>query len=509
MLRMSTSIRWKAALAALIFVLALVRQAPIIALPWDLSLASTNATFYMGRIVRIWRENGFAALRGEPHLTWVRSDPVLKERYVHHPPLYPWTLHTAVAACGFTEAGMRAWPAVCAALAAALMFLVAARFASPWIAGAATIMVSATPMSVVYGSMPNPESAVLAAVLLTLLLHLRWRERGFRAAPAAGARASYAPVVLAYFLATQLDWQGFFIGPVIVACDLWIGPRRGWFARALALGSAAILSLALTLSVFAWWWGSLGAALHDVFTTASDTTAKTVESMGRTPALWWMNQGAYWTRLYTWPLTIAALAGLPWIAWRALGRADAGARWTLGLLSLAVLNVALFRRHAFETEFWWYFAQPALTMEIALILAVLRARRLLNAVALALLVAAFAGWCAYATSRHMERWRIPGVREIATQLDAQLGPDALIAVPEAAGPECFYLRATIADRIGTPEALRRVAELRRARRLPYRTVVFLINAAQLARHPDLAAILPEIGRPVRIVDQTYVVLEKP
>lgn len=472
-----------------LFALGLLRYAPIVDRPWDTSLASVNGVTYMARMVRIWDEAGFAELSGNPLLFRLDIDPPVVDAYHHHPPLYPWLVFAATRLFGFNETGFRAVPIFFAALGLAALFVLLARRFGDGRALAASIAVGACPMHVLYGWMPNPESGVLAMCLVTAALHERLRERSLLA---------YVPAFVGYVVATQLDWQAYFFWPVIAlgdGIDRIARNRR----RSLLLVVAGTVSLAFTFAMFAVWNDSIGAA----WTVVRDTvraSAAGVEKPGPASFAWWQNQGRFLFSLFGVGLLITGGAGLI-VAVIGACRGDGRARWSLLWLLPALANVIVFRKHAFDHDFWWYYAIPAFAALTANLLRPAKTSVVLAVV----LVVAIGG--AFATWSRLDAWTSERMVADSKTLAKLLSPRDLLVRPPIAGPEIFYLPCPVFDRISDPTELEALAAACREGRVRHARVVFLFNESQRASFPKLGASLPALGAQ-RLSDEWWVVTLK-
>lgn len=482
--------------AIVVWIAALAAHESLIDRPWDKTLASINATSYMGRMVRSWKEEGFVKTRGAPLLYVARTEPVRYDAYMHHPPLYPWTVFLAERTLGSKESAFRRPSVFFHAAALALLFFFLSGRLRPLAAFGGVIVVGATPMSLTYGSMPNPESAVLFFWMATLVL---WDRN------TANPRRSYAPAIIAFFLGTLFDWQGYFVAGALLIADLL--DRRSDRPRfhAWRLFVAAAFSAAISIGFFALWSGSLGAAFREITTTAG-AAAQNAADPEQTPMRWWKNQFLFWRELFTWPVFLIAAGGaVASIFGSFLRRPRAVLCLSLGVP--AVSNIIIFREHAFDHDFWWFYAQPAAAAAIACLLEFIGRRK--NGILIAFIgAAAMTGWATFQTIDRVKKKTDASILTSAAALNERLGADDLLMIPGIPGPEIFYLEATVWDRVDSAR-LREIAELFRTGRLRYRTAVYMFRDADASFDPALPALLPTLGQTLRVADTTFLLLTGP
>lgn len=449
------------ALAAAAFVVGVARYATEIDDPWDGTLASTNATNFTGNIERAFRRNGYAAMKGIPHLfvAPTAGPTAFDMRYAHHPPLFRGFVHAATELFGFSERGLRLPPILCTALATALLaYLLSRRYgAGPAAVGA--LVVLASPMGWHYGWMPNYEAPLLLLSVAAIGWHAAFRTRSLFA---------YAPVYALFLAATHVDWAGYFIGPALWAFELRLPAAERRLGRTLALVPLGALSAASVVAHLAWGAGTtFGAALDEIYRTAL-SAAGGAAGLGApewTTAGWFARHGDYLRRLFA-PAGVAALA---WGAVRLFrGRRDAdddGPSFALALLVPAALNVLLFRRGSYVHEFWTFAALPFAAWAAADFARCVGRRPFV----VPFLAAVVAGSLAAETARQRRAIEEqPNLtREIAADLNAFAGPDDALLTQADLGPIAFYLDAWVTAPLQppfyTPETtLPAAAQLKRA-----------------------------------------------
>ena len=519
---------WLVALATL--VLGVARYAPFLDEPWESSTASINGAIYQGRMERSWRVLGFEQAHGIPFLNVLPTVPPVGARsYLNHPPLYPWIAHLVVERRGLNEASIRILPAVLAALGSALLAaFVARRWGTAWGAAAGTIALSA-PMGYLFGWMASPYVVVPWLGLAALLLHGLLRDRTW---------PCYAPVWILVTLAT--DWKGWFALPAIWLLELFPQEQERRWGRALGLVVPAVLATGGVLSVFSWWNGrqvplldlalagliggvvggllwipresrrvlllvallavlltvgvvfaldlqeSAGATIGDVIGTAR--AAAGARPVWTAPD-WFRSQGEFWVAFFGWPLSILAAIGLPWLLMLALRGRDVVARIGLASLVPALLGVAIFHRHAFEHDFWWYDALPYVVLAGTLFLRTLRRVPWLPWILLLALVA----WNLRQTWNTWEAWRVVDYRGLATEVNARFGPRDLLVQPGEFDQSAFYFEPWFYEGIDQPRHLEDLVGYLRGGLLDVDRIVFILPAGAEALYPDLAAALPHYG----------------
>ena len=235
----------------------------------------------------------------------------------------------------------------------------------------------ALPMSFLFGSMCNPESATLFFMLLTFVLHDR-----LRAAP----WPLYALPVASHFAAAQMDWQAHFAVPAIFVWELARrregGPK---IARVFVLGLASLAAAFTVVVLFGFFvdtalrayallkagaGGELPAfevalaaryfstGFHDAITTSAGSAAASPSF-----ADWAAWQRENVATFFTWPAALLVAAG----AALALVRRTPALVLGLVLLLPGLLNVVVFRSHA-KHEFWLWYATPGVAVVIAEVL---------------------------------------------------------------------------------------------------------------------------------------------
>ena len=525
--------------AALLGVLSLLRFVPIVDDPWDMSLASTNASYYMAPMLKVWHRIGFVEMRGEPVLYALPSTPRYKEAYHHHPPLYPWTLYATTRLLGMSERGLRALSIVAISFATFLFVLLVARFGGlrrASLAGAAFLL---APMTLFFGWMPNPESLTLAAILLTLLAHDLLRGR---------RRLAYLPVHLCYALACLCDWQGAFAGPAIVLIELLRRDGRR-LLRALLLAPTALSCIAATLLIFGWWQDDLAAGFSGIRTLSESSQA----GLGLDLPDWWRSQGRFLRDLYGPVLLGLATLG----ALRSLLCPDACGRLLIALLCVGVLNVLVFRGHAFHHDFWWFYAAPGLALGaavgaecllrraelrlvasaiagglialqvglhpvglillplamflVAMVLRIQRPGLELGALVLLLVISSVQAHRDFYIPRNhydFRRMSTELIAGISEKLDRPIGPRDLLFRSDRYGHESFYFRCWHLNEIQSPNMLVGLRTFMAHDSIDIDRGIGVFSTLDEKRFPELMASLSKVGRVIEIPDGRLVVIER-
>lgn len=416
------------AVAFFVFVLGILRYAPVIDEPWSHSFGDMNSTEYTTRFVRTFERVGFDGTRGVPHF-WALpvEGAVAWGPYRHHPPMHSWMIWAMVKVGGFNEPACRSAPILLSALAFALMaWLVGTRLGA-LVACATGLLGLSLPMGYQFGWMVNPESAVLGFSMLAVALHVRFRTASW---------SRYSSVCAAQFLAFQMDWQGAFFGLAIVLHEAFSPRAERRLARTfIGIVGAGILSGLLSIRVLA---GNL--TFTDSATFLRDlSTNETSEPLDW--GLWWSNQGMFWTELMGWPAAVLSAAALPLLV-RAATRPDGALeRLTCALALPGVLNVVAFTRHSIDHEFWWFYVLPYVVMAPAVALRRLGVPRQ----AIAVLLLAVAGHAAWLTTARHRELRTDEFLQHARSINSVVGPDDYLVTPVSMGRAGFYLDAWVFD----------------------------------------------------------------
>lgn len=444
-------------LAALCALAALFRYAPIYNDPLDGSLASWNA-MYTARYIQCWYNAGFLELRGAPHLYVSPTDPLLRDPYLHHPPLDPWLQWLGTQALGLNEAGLRSVPILFAALAGALIVLAGARAGGVRTAIAAGIFYLTIPMSVFYGWMPNPESATLFFMLLTWLLHEK-----FRQAPA----PKYAIVIFTFILGAMFDWQGTFIAPAIWLREWWQPAANRRLGRALGMIPAGALVGGIVFLLFSWWLGSPGAA----WTMVSSTAASSAGAEGRDLSFAWLsNQARAWATLFTIPLSLTALAAGGIFLFRAVRDRNPQARALICLAVPGICNIIIFRKHAFDHEFWWYYFIPFIVIAPAWLFS----EFIKNKIALGVAIVLSGCIGVYNCYERRTTWKSDTAPRLAADWNRMAGAGDGLLLPFELAQEGFYLKAWAFRPMLSIQDLRDAAGQAKAGRLKVKRLICLI-----------------------------------
>lgn len=328
--------------------------------PWGTDLASVNGGFYMLSEMRAFETAGWSNLAGIPHLGSLPTDPPIGNPYVHHPPGWPALLFAVTRLTGLEPWGLRLLPALAAAATTGLL--------TWWLLGRGApvtvtlLVVLSRPILHLYGPMPNPESIVALLLVSGLLLDEKRREGRGWALPALLAVVAVAP---------WMDWQGAFLVPAIwlrTAVDR--RSRQRWTAE-IAVAVAGTVSLLLLVSWLGHAVGHLDGVRRallggDANPDLSDSVLVTgfrhmahvaVGSTHAFPTLdiaaWWSTIGSHFaTMIGSWVL----IAGF-----FVFGRRGHDVGRLAALALPGVLNIALFRLHAANHDFWVIHLLPVAT----------------------------------------------------------------------------------------------------------------------------------------------------
>lgn len=417
------------ALAVAVFVVGVLRYLPVLQEPWSHSFGDMNSTEYTTRFVKTFERVGFEATDGVPHF-WAlpMKSGAAWGPYRHHPPLHSWMIWGMVRLFGFTEAACRLAPILLSALAFAAVSWLIVRWQGMLLGAAAGLLAVSIPMGFEFGSMVNPESAVLGLSMLTVALHEGCRRGAWwRHALAVGA---------AQFLAFQMDWQAAFFGFAIVVRELLThrDERRILRTFAVIVGSG-LLSGLLTIRLLAGHLEFVDSVEFLINLSANEVR----EDLDW--GLWLRNQGRFWTVLMGWPLTLTSVVSLP-ILFRSMLKMDGAAeRLTLMLAVPAVANVVAFSRHSVDHDFWWFYALPFVVMAPIVSLRRLRVPRGIVAV-VTLIIAAHAA--TLTMSRHAAL-RTDEFRTHGVAINDVAGPNDYLITPVSLGRAGFYVDAWLHD----------------------------------------------------------------
>ena len=473
-------------LAAIVGAAGFARHRPDLDMPWDDTLASINGSYYMGRITKLWHRIGFDVMRGEPCLSALpdvgAGRPEFREPYHHHPPVFPWLLYLSTSKFGMTERGLRVVPIMFSALTAALLVFAFGRRLGLPAGGVAGVLFLTLPMTFFYGWMPNPESATLFFVVATIVFHEALRTRGF---------VGYLPVAVALFVATQMDWQGSFAAAAILFLELTRHRADRRFGRTLKMSLVVgVITAAVTLGVFAWWRGSLGLAIDKLVAVAGASAGEA--EAGASWTMWFRHQAQFWGALFTWPPTVFAVAGLFWLPFRVVAYGDATARLLLAFLVPGVLNVALFPGHAFDHDFWWFYATPYVVGVPVLVFARLGTTEN-RRVALTLVMFALAAWGTWRILETRDDVATDDKRASAATINALVGKGDVLVRSGDFGTECFYFDAWVVDRVNTPQDLDVLVALLRSNKLGVKRLLFVHDTSDPSHAPDLLEAMERIS----------------
>jgi hypothetical protein len=506
-----------AALIAAVVLLGAARFAPFLSEPWGHDQASGNGAWYSGQPVRNWLRLGFAELRGMELLGALPTKPPVGQPYAHHPPLHNWLVYGIVSTFGFSERSFRILPMVASALTGGLVVLLVGTRCGTALAGLAGILWLTLPMSFFYGVMCNPEAPTVFFMVAAAWLHARLRTR---------SPLVYAPVLVAQFLAGQMDWEGHFLVPALLLYEALLprGERR--VGRVVALGVASLLSAAVALA-FRGFYDVLGRQSLEILQAgggqlprfaagsffeylvegvrgAARTFTASAGASGVGTGEWLRGQLSFATAMFTWPATIAAGLGVA----LALVRRSEMLALGLALLVPGLLNVVVFRNHAATHEYWLYYALPGVvvtTIEVA--------RRLPWRPVLATgLVLAIAGASVHRIATTRTDGRTSEYRDLAAELDRFFErEDEILVLDVRFTATAFYTRHwSVAHSVSgrSWENVDEIAALTKAGLLR-RPVTFLLvplgtppPLEELSRHgpirtihrPELTERLPTIAR---------------
>ena len=478
-----------------VLVLAFLVHLPFLGEPFDGSLASWNGGSYMGRILRNWRKEGFLALRGQPCLSVVPGrHENLELGYRHHPPFFPWALRAATGLFGSDERGLRTGPAILSALSAALVFALVAMRLPLVFAWVAALIFAAAPMTFAYGRMANPESATLAFILLAVYGHLRHRQ---------GTRVAYALPVVAFALATSMDWQGGFAFLVIAALELG-RPRRDWrLRRLLVLGFCGALPWLASIGLFAWWGGEgVAAALREIVGLGQDVR-NGQSRPGPEVVEWWRNQATFMRQFYGWGILGAAVLGS---IGGFLKKEDRGLH-LLGLLLVlpGILNLFAFPHHAFDHEFWSYYSLAGMAILAAVGVRFVTRRNLAAGVFLFVLVLLLAAWDSREIQRERRKSR-DGAAAATALMKSFVRSDDLLVTAEPMIPESFYFDCWMVDLVQFPEQLAELVKHKKAGDMRVGRLIFCLPDVVAAVLPRLAEALPTFGPVLRAGSNSILII---
>jgi hypothetical protein len=474
-------------LAGLVFAVAVLRYVPFVDDPWDMTFSSTNSACYAGNIVRSFREAGFSALKGKPHL-WVEPirDPPGLLAYTHHPPLSFWLEYASVEVLGWNETAIRVVPILFTAISVTALFLLVARHYGRLFGLGAAALGLTMPMSLLYGWMANYEAGILCMFMLGFLLHDGLRRRPLR---------SWWPTLVPCFVAPLIDWQGAFLGPGLLLYELLHprGDRRPWRVL-LVVGPVAILSVATVVALDVWWsGGDFELAMKGLLGVASAAATTSWTFLD-----WIRKQAHYWVELMTWPVSILALLGL--LLSGIMARRDAVARLSLAFFAIALLNAALFPARSINHDFWWFTGIPAAACATLVVLKTIAgASRIRTAICLAacLAMSVHAG---VDSVGDLESARTNLNLDLARELNtiASRGDLILFSIPM----HCiqFYLDAKIYGPVQDPGYLRWLATHRGHPDLTANRLLF-VTSSVYQDPPALTAALPEVGRIERLTKE--------
>lgn len=479
-------------LFALTAIFGAIRYLPVIDEPWGRDPSSGNGLWYQGQPVLNWVRLGFSKLHGIPMLAALPTEPPVGAIYAHHPPTVTWMVYGVVSALGLSERSIRVLPIGFSSLAGAFLVLLSARWGTRSAAIAAFLWL-VLPMSYVYGVMCNPEAPAVFFIVLTVVLH-RWLR--------AARPSAYGLVLLAHFLAGQMDWEGHFTVPALGLYEIARprGDRRLGRVAALAvtsLASAAVVFilhgyfrhvsdrqyqlLASGMPIPGFRIGSVLDYLADGLRNAWTVARASVVPEVKIPASDWLRiHGRRATELFTWPGAILTAAG---VVLTFVRRTDS--LW-LGttLLVPGVLNVVVFTQHSPAHDYWQYYATPGVVLLAAGVL-----RRTRPTILMWGLLLAIASFSALRVHERMTADRTDDDRNFAAELDRFLEPDEILVVDVRFIPVTFYARHWIVAEVSSTavwEHMAALTALRKAGRITNPLSFLVVPVGQPPPLEDLA-----------------------
>ncbi|MBI3820967.1 MAG: glycosyltransferase family 39 protein [Planctomycetes bacterium] len=457
---MSSAVKpWFWVVCSVVVILGALRYLPVIDEPLDKSLASWNAA-YTARYIQCWDRAGMNNLRLAPHLWISPTDPLVLSPYLHHPPFDPWLQWLGVKIFGFSEFGFRIVPIFFASLTGALIVWFLTPLGGLAFGAAAGALYLCYPMSVFYGWMPNPESATLFFIMLTIVLHERLRGR---------TALRYAPVWLSFFAAGMFDWQGLFAVTYILGREMLEPPATRRLGRALWFFPIGGLVALLVVAAYGYCYGSFrGAATMLLDTARQSAGGAKLYDLGD----WTANQARFWYELFSVPTGFACALAFPvagWCAWRAR---DPLAR-SLFLLALpGVTSVVVFRNHAFEHDFWWYYILPFAAAAPAWIAFRWQRNRRIAAGAVAVICL----WGIYQINERYNYWTDRGqtIPMLGRDWNRLAGENDGLLLPFELGPETFYIKSWVYRPMTTVAELDEIANMAKSKKLLVRRTVCVV-----------------------------------
>lgn len=462
-------------------------QAVFINEPWGHSHASWNGAWYLGRMSRSWDIGGFVNMRGETCLSVLPTRPVVTRGYWNHPPFYPWVHYFSTRFFQRSEPAFRVLPILMHFLSAlGLYFLLRRRGFESIFAAIGAVQFSVLPMSLEFGRMPNPESSVLAMILWAWLAHERTVDLGLR---------PYCCTGLLFAFACGFDWQGWFLVPSLIVFELARSTRaqyRKRLTRVLLLVMAGgAVALAHASLIGAWdqsgLWGGISRILEKGTKTVEEYSAHSRSE-------WWCNQGTALLSMFGYSGIAAAAIGMAGV-YSIRARHPRILALCSGLVSLGVLNIVLFRHHAFDHKFFWFYLGPLVAVLSVAAIKWISGRSLMAASAIVLLICG--GTATEAILRHDPGEPIES-REIIHRVNALLGPSDLLLRADEFGPEVFYIESIIWDDIVDPVEISRIYTGWKNGWISVRRIVYLLPDWIAAKKPHIARRCEEFGDVIQL-----------
>ena len=357
--------------------LACVLMLPGLASPWGRDLASINGGYYMLSEMRAFEASGYFELKGIPHLGLLPTVPPIGHPYVHHPPGWPAFLYAFTRLTGLTPTALRLLPAILTALSVGLLVGWMTRRGIWW--PVSILVVATAPIISAYGAMPNPEASVQLILIAALFLDDLRRD---------GARRLNAVLLTLAAIGPWMDWQGAFLAPAILLREI-LKPRveRKW-QLPIIISAVTTLSCVGVIT----WIGHASIHLDSIRilllegTKASSSAVPSVSlwdcliegisharliSQGSATAPASTELGAWWSTIYTSFDTLIIWPFIPAVAVFAFTRHHG----LIAALAIpGILNIALFRLHARQHDFWVIHLAPASAWIVASILNHLKSR---------------------------------------------------------------------------------------------------------------------------------------
>ena len=403
-------------IAALALALSLGRHLPFANDVFDEGYEAAIVARYQGQIQKIFRMEGFWALKGRPIMNPMPTDPISGVTYVAHPPFVHWIYCLSVSLFGCSEFALRLFPILCCALVGACLAYYAARKRGLWAALAIIVFWTASPMIFFYGRMANFESPVMF-----------W---GGIALCCAQKQGKIWNVLLfaAVFAATFSDWAGGFFVPAILVLN-WRGQKP--ILKTAIAATAMVCALGVFFLFIRIWEPG-----EDVLGLLFPSAAAPYKQLYLFKEDYFPRQFRVWNNYFGILPAIVMLCCVPIFALRLIkGKRDALQSNALAWFVVGLTNVIVFPIRPYDHEFWWFYFLPCFALCVAHVCQGIAKKKIL-------LFFFLIGLCIQAPAYIVSRYKIENTgrsQRVAAFIKENFSDDTLILMARPYGSWEFYV----------------------------------------------------------------------